>query len=210
MFFSILNEFGLLAILVNMEETKKRHYSNSARSEASIKGALLRLLSKGHDLNSISVKELAKEAGLTRGTFYNHYDGVDDVIKSLENDFIGKLGSSLEEANLNDEAAREDFFNKLDLFLSETYVNMKAIVSCIPLGIYKDIKAKLNQTISETMIKKMPGYANDKSIQSKVRFFVNGLSGSYVDSILDPKGPSIHETSLEGYKLSNLFFTPTR
>lgn len=188
-------------------EKNKKTYSNSIRSEESIKEALIHLLSKGHDLNSITVKDLSNEAGLTRGTFYNHFSGITDVVLALEDDFMKRLSTALEETNLNDEEARKNFFMKIEGFLGESSSNLKVMAFCVPLSLFKDIKANINKTIEATMLKKLQGYDKDPALQSRIRFFVNGLSGSYVDSVLDPKGPSIHETSLEGFEISNIFFS---
>lgn len=58
----------------------------NAKTEAAIKGALLRLMQKKPSAQ-VGVAELAREAGVSRSTFYNHFTGVYEVFASLVDDF---------------------------------------------------------------------------------------------------------------------------
>ena len=53
--------------------------AQSARMEAHIRETFLRML-ETKDAESISVSELAKEAGINRSTFYRHYDSIFAVL----------------------------------------------------------------------------------------------------------------------------------
>ena len=58
----------------------------NAKTEASVKNALLRLMEQKPSAQ-IGVAELAREAGVSRSTLYNHYASVYDVFSSLVDDF---------------------------------------------------------------------------------------------------------------------------
>ena len=53
--------------------------AQAARIEALIRESFLRLL-KTRDVESITVSELAREAGINRSTFYRHYDSIFAVL----------------------------------------------------------------------------------------------------------------------------------
>ena len=56
--------------------------SRNKRTEQQIANALLHLLEK-KPFEAVSVSELAREANVSRSTFYAHFDNVDDVFVRL-------------------------------------------------------------------------------------------------------------------------------
>lgn len=61
------------------------HAENSMKK--CIKEALLRLM-KDKSVEQITAVELAKEAGVSRASFYRYYDSIDDVLIEMEDDII--------------------------------------------------------------------------------------------------------------------------
>lgn len=61
-----------------------------ARSEASIKQALLTLL-RQKDLERISMAEVAKAACVSRSTLYDHYGNPREIFEALVLDFLAKV-----------------------------------------------------------------------------------------------------------------------
>ena len=57
------------------------------RTRRAIKSAVIRLLSN-HDLQSISVSQIAREAEINRGTFYSHFSTVRDVFDEIINEYV--------------------------------------------------------------------------------------------------------------------------
>lgn len=71
---------------------------NDVRSrftQSTIKKSLLKLLNNA-PLKSITVSELCREAGITRGTFYNHFYDVYDIYESIENEFFETIAAKLD------------------------------------------------------------------------------------------------------------------
>lgn len=69
---------------------EKAEYRNSIRSRRLICDALLELLEE-KPLEKITVTDIAKRADLNRGTFYLHYDNVNDVVSELQNTLIEQM-----------------------------------------------------------------------------------------------------------------------
>ena len=47
-------------------------------------------------IQSISIKELCSAAGISRGTFYAHYDDIYDLLKQIENEMMADLEKAME------------------------------------------------------------------------------------------------------------------
>lgn len=77
------------------------------RTREALSNALLRLL-REKPLGSITVTEVANEADINRATFYTHYQDVDDLFKSLQDELCDAcrdiIGAHAEEAVHRDHA----------------------------------------------------------------------------------------------------------
>ncbi len=69
---------------MNMVEGRKAEYKNAIRSRQLIKGAYVALLNE-KSVNKITVTDIINRAGISRGTFYAHYQDVKDLYTKLEN-----------------------------------------------------------------------------------------------------------------------------
>lgn len=184
---------------------EKKVYKNVIRSKNAIEKALLSLLMDGHDLERISVSELCLRAGLNRGTFYNHFKNVDEVLTSLENEFMESLGAALKSTELTSQEGRKRFFDKTTAFLEGYKKDAIAIARYLPSRTFLDLKNKLNRTLN-TSFPAMIGYVVvDEALLRKVHFFMSGLVGSYVDAITSNED-TIADVSEAAYEISNVLF----
>ena len=69
---------------------KKAEYRNAVRSRRLICDALLELLDE-KPLEKITVTDITKRADVNRGTFYLHYDSVNEVISELQDAYIAHM-----------------------------------------------------------------------------------------------------------------------
>lgn len=69
--------------------------------------ALMALLSS-KPLGDITVKELCEEAGVTRGTFYRHYENIMEVYEAVEDQLLYRLEDTISSFDLSELDA--DFF----------------------------------------------------------------------------------------------------
>ncbi len=67
-----------------------------AKTKEAIKKALFDLIDE-NGFEAITVKDLTAEAQINRGTFYLHYENIEDLIDEYYNDFIVKLSILFEE-----------------------------------------------------------------------------------------------------------------
>ena len=90
------------------------------RTKKAVRGALLRLM-KNKTVSQISATELCSEADINRSTFYVHYSAPEDVLKSIEEEFLNELEALLDNALENGriivellniiDAAREQWYS---------------------------------------------------------------------------------------------------
>ena len=66
-----------------------------------LQNALLKLL-KTVPLHAISIRELCKEAGINRTTFYNHYGSQYDLLSDISQRFLDSIAERLESADASD------------------------------------------------------------------------------------------------------------
>lgn len=68
---------------------KVRDLNNSSKkTKKLIKKIFAEMLSEKKELGKISVSELCQRAGISRGTFYSHYDDIYGVAEDYENEMI--------------------------------------------------------------------------------------------------------------------------
>jgi len=184
---------------------KKKEYRNVIKSKTSIQKALVDLLVKGKNFDSITIKDLALTANVTRGTFYNHYKSVIDVAEDIRDNFMNQLSTVLLHTDLSTES-RKNFFNILNNFLEENKNHASVIAHSIPLKFLIDVKAKFNKAITDTFMKKLPEMNSRKNLIGEIRLFANGLAVSYIDAIMGDSKETISEVTETGYEMSNYLF----
>ena len=81
-----------------MHNIKNASDKRVIRTKKAIREAFLKLLSE-RDLNDITVKSLAENAGINRKTFYNYYTGIYQIIEELQNDLVNKIESAFAEVD---------------------------------------------------------------------------------------------------------------
>ena len=73
----------------------------ATKTDAAVKDALLRLLGS-KNLTDVTVSELAREAGVSRSTFYQHYGNPADVYDALVAEFVTQLSPMVDQIACSD------------------------------------------------------------------------------------------------------------
>lgn len=79
----------------------KRAAKYATRTEKAIKDALVKLLAE-KPLAGITISELAREAGISRSTFYEHFGNTADVYDALIADISGDMSSFMSQVACQD------------------------------------------------------------------------------------------------------------
>jgi len=85
--------------------SEKKEDRRVRRTKKLIMQGLCRLM-RDKNVNDITVRELADECDINRGTFYLYYKDVFDMMEQLENELLNRLNTVLDEQEQNIAAGR--------------------------------------------------------------------------------------------------------
>lgn len=155
----------------------KTKYKNSVRSEKLIMDAVIHLFIVKKDLNLISITDICKYTGLNRGTFYNHYNNIMDVIDDIENTIVIDIWNLW--------PVKAESSKKLDIYLGELgkYIraneaSLRVVGDNIPVYIIQSLKEKMIRKVEEYCVRAGALTYIDKTY---IRFIINGLTISVLD-----------------------------
>ena len=149
-------------------------YRNSIRSKKLLQQALIDLVASGRELSSISVTERVNKADVNRGTFYNHYSNVYDIVNEIKDEMLTKMfGLINTRADTNNTI--EGLFDVLTEYLKENEQTFRQLAPIIPKSLYDKIKAQA--------LKLLSAQTNSKTKQTTIalEFLTNSIAGTYID-----------------------------
>ena len=146
-------------------------YRSKKLTHEKVKKIFLDLLNEKKTIDEITVSELAKKSGITRGTFYIHYKNAFDVAKEIEQELILALESSTSQM-----ISAEDF----TIYLHQVFVFLevnkdfyqKIFSSDSSLDFVSNLDRQINQTIQKTLNNRL---AKNPTANLDVAFFVDGM-----------------------------------
>lgn len=162
----------------------KATYRNSVRSKMLIREAVIKLLVKNQDLNRVTVTDIVKEANINRGTFYNHYNNVADVVYEMKDELVDKMDNALKKLNPKDIDNIKTFFDITTKFLQENEQIYKSIYPYVSKEILygmsnRIIKEARSRIVPSTNITEMDLYILGNGIASTyMQYFANNISYS--------------------------------
>lgn len=162
---------------------QRKEYKNSARSRKKIQEAVFTLIKENKGLKSVTVSAVVKKAGVNRGTFYNHYKDIEDVIEDVEDTLIRSFDATLYDNKIRSiDELSVLFFTSLTEFLKKNEEGFKSIVHYIPINIYNDFHNKLLKSYRTFIVKNLnflPSYKNN-SILITSEIVSSGVAATYL------------------------------
>lgn len=150
----------------------KAEYKNAVRSKEMIRNALISLMDKKQDIAEITVSDIAKEANINRGTFYNHYNNPVDIVEEIKDEMMQKLLDALKVSSLQRDV--DGFVHILVTHFKKNEVEYRKIVNAIPMSLFDQTKRELVRQINNLGI---------KVDEISLYFVVNGIAGLYLDCL---------------------------
>ena len=102
--------FDIIFMVIQMKV--KNINKSSIQTDEIIKQAFAELVNETDDYNSITVTNLIKRAGISRSSFYTHYESIKDLAHTLQRESLEELTR-----NLNPFSCLEDIYNYIDNFI---------------------------------------------------------------------------------------------
>lgn len=155
----------------------KKEYKNSIETKKKIRDAVIYLYEKEKDLSNVSITDVVKTAKINRGTFYNHYNNVRDVIVELEDELMRELIETLDEATRVDNSSQK-FINTIVDFLEKNEPVYRPLAKVAPKNMLDALKNKFLKEFKNNTF----SYINStKRGLTTIQFLANGLTYTYLD-----------------------------
>lgn len=170
----------------------KAVYKNVVRSKKLIRQAVLELLRDKKDINLITITDIVNKANINRGTFYNHYDNIRDVLNEVEDELMDDLSTALNKFDPNKEDSVSQFFDVLTNYFKQKEERFKMIISYVPRYVFNDLKVKILDISSKYFFG-----TNNVNTESSLSLIVisNGIAGTYLDYFENRSKYSLDEIS---------------
>src|SRR5918995_228998 len=140
----------------------------AARTQKALHGALMSLIvRKGYE--AITVQDIIDEADVGRSTFYSHYTGKEDLLRSGFQTLRAELAEAQRTAGAKSEAAQDEPLGS-SLAMFEHACQYRHIYKALLGGRGSVIAVnEIRRVLSEIVKKELSGVREDKAIPQDVR-----------------------------------------
>ena len=143
----------------------KKINKSSVQTDEIIKESLAIILNEKNDLNSITVTDLIKKAGISRSSFYTHYTSINDLVESIQNQTLDVLSSNMTNFNNIDDIYH--YIDKIFEILKNNEFFYKSILN-------SDDALKFANNIIEKLTDRLLLFFHNKDIE--VDFYTYGCA----------------------------------
>ncbi len=141
---------------------------SSIETRDKIKKAFAYLLKVNKDLDKITVSALSAKAGITRGTFYTHYENIYAVAKDIQDETFEIFKKST--TNITSLNNLDAYFDKVFAYLKENEEIYSMILSSSdPLLFTYRLNKLTNKWLTNAL-----NYQNIPNLELKISFFIDG------------------------------------
>lgn len=173
----------------------KATYRNKIRSRELIKEAVILLLEKKGNVSNITVSDVVKVANINRGTFYNNYNNILEVLNEYKTEMINAFITQI--AKVSSFKDFEMLFDALVKHFKENEERYRKIVNGVSTSLIDDLKSEFIKKVLQTC---------PKIDSFELNFTVNALVGMYVDYLKNISDFSIDEIGQKSIIIINKIF----
>ena len=158
----------------------KNKYQNSIETEKRFKQALGELISETHDVNCITVSQIVKKVGVNRGTFYNHYTSISDLIDSIQIDILNYL----QELNMSNEVSILDpstYIYKVLAFIQTEDQFYRYILPYSSRQAISLLKKEIIAMLYHNQELKKHCHCSNEEFLYRISFTINGIIDVFID-----------------------------
>ncbi len=155
----------------------KKTNAASVRTRRKIREQFARLLKKYKNLSKINVTELVENVGISRSTFYTHYQSLEEVAREIKNEIANTFFEQHQIKSLDD---MEEALNAIYRYLKKNDRFFKLVFKADKTA---DFALVLGARVAEeftTLLKKQPNVANRKLLGLEFQAFMDGQSLQYI------------------------------
>ena len=143
----------------------KKTNKSSKQTDEIIKETLAIFLNENYELNSITVTDLIRKAGISRSSFYTHYNSINDLVESIQDETLDVLSSDI--TNFNNIDDIYNYIDKIFEILKNNEYFYKSILN-------SDEAFKFANNIIDKLTDRLLIYFNNKELE--VNFYTYGCA----------------------------------
>lgn len=143
----------------------KKINKSSKQTDEIIKETLAIFLNENYELNSITVTDLIRKAGISRSSFYTHYNSINDLVESIQDETLDVLSSDI--SNFNNINDIYNYIDKIFEILKNNEYFYKSILN-------SDEAFKFANNIIDKLTDRLLIYFNNKELE--VNFYTYGCA----------------------------------
>ena len=144
--------------------------SSSVKTRNLIKKTFAELINEKKQLNKITVTELVKKAGLTRSTFYTHYDNIYEVAQDYQMQTIELLCK--EDLKLYSKQDIKEYFRNILKCLKDNEETYKLLLSADESVLFLE---KLKLIATQKIYEALRGISTEKYLDLSLSFLMDGI-----------------------------------
>jgi AcrR family transcriptional regulator len=160
-----------------------------------LQNAFLKLLQRV-PLHAVSIRELCKEAGINRTTFYNHYGSQYDLLSDISRRFLDSIAERLENADFSD---RESVHRRVATVLEYIAENRELSILLINNNIDPSFAERIFSLpkIGDLMEAALTNCGDERKREATVSFVIHGSYKLLQDWInREDRMPPIQQTEM--------------
>ena len=162
--------------------------SSSVKTRNLIKKTFAELINEKKQLDKITVTELVNRAGLTRSTFYTHYDNIYEVAHDYQLQTIELLCS--DDLKLYSKQDIINYFDNIIQCLKDNEETYKLLLSADESLLFLE---ELKKIASQKVYNALKDSYNDKYLELNISFLMNGILMEILKYFRDESSYSLDE-----------------
>ena len=168
-------------------------YRNAIRSKKLIRTSFASLIKEKGDISKITVKEIVSRAGISKSTFYCHYQDIYAIIEEFDQELFVLLETTLTSFNKNKQGDFTPFIEKVITTLSENESLYRCLITTDTSNYFiNKLKNKCVDTLMSGFKNNLtPDEYNNKLIE--ISFIINGILYSIIDYFKNNINSSLSE-----------------
>lgn len=171
--------------------------ASSKKTRYELRKAFAELIQEKKVIKKITIQELVNKAGITRATFYTHYDNIYEIAEEIQDDFIDVVFNNID--NLNSTETLRIQIERIAIHLKENEEMYRMLLTSDETLIFIN---RLNRLIT----KKLSDYIQKHKCEHKtldINFYVDEITSitlKYFRNELDTSIDELTEYTINLYE----------
>lgn len=174
--------------------------ASSKKTRSELRKAFAELIQEKKVIKAITIKELVDRAGITRATFYTHYDNIYEIAEEIQEDFFKVVFYDIDNINSKETLATQ--IKRIANHLKENEEMYRMLLTSDETLIFIN---RLNRLMTKNLTEFIEKH-NYESKQLDINFYVDGITSITLKYLRNELNTSIDELTEYAINLSERLF----